>query len=150
MLAAPVSGSMYPALAERFAALSLATPQQTTRVLNQQELWQHLDHDVALLQELTALFVHHYPLYLHTIRHAIRQHDSAALVMGALTVKGMVGNLRAIEALQVVSYLEELGQQGEFRQAARTALLLDRTLARLAQALGRLCHPVEGREDCDA
>lgn len=151
MLVAPASCPVYPVIAERcearLAATHSSTPGQLDLVLNQQELWKHLDGDIALLRELTDLFVHNYPIYLQAIRQAIRQRQGAALVESALTMKGMVGNLGATEALQVATRLEELGQQGEFYQAAEAYLILDHTLMRLVKALSRLCRPADGRED---
>lgn len=142
MLAARTSRTVYPVMAEcfgqRIAASSSSTPVQIDMILNQQELWKHLDGDVVLLRELTVLFVDNYPAYLQAIRRALRQQDCAAVIAGALTIKGMVSNFGATEALEAAARLETLGHQGALPQAAETYLVLDHALERLDHALQEL------------
>lgn len=141
-LAASASHPVYPAIAELLgtpmAMTDSSTPVHIHMVLDVQRLWEHLGGDTNLLCELTDLFVRNYPLYLQAIRQALLQRNRVARLEGALTVKGMVSNFGATEALEAATQLETFGQQENLHQAAETYLTLDRTLRRLANALRRL------------
>lgn len=108
---------------------------QSEVVLDHTTLLQRLSGDLELLQELRDLFLTVYPQHLARLRKAILLRESTAFVQEIITLKGMLGNLGAIEACGIVQQLKTLGCEADLGRLLTAHEALQNALARFATAL---------------
>lgn len=107
-------------------------------VLNEAELRERLDNDMALLAELAAIFREDYPPLLIKIAAAIQRRDGPALQEAAHTLKGAVANFYAPKAVAAAGKLEYCGKVSDFSNAGEDYARLQRCIGQVQKALERL------------
>lgn len=113
----------------------LTAEQHEEQVINTAALFERLEGDLGLLQEVTHLFLATYPTLLAGIHETIMHCDSTELERLALTLKGMVSNLGATAAAAAALRLEVLSGQGNLEGAFAAYRVLVQALERFAYAL---------------
>ena len=108
---------------------------------NMEEALQHVGHDEDLLKEIIDAYYTEYPRLMSQIHTAMEQQDAKRLRMAAHTLKSAVGTLGAARAYDIARRLEQLGQLGEFEQAASVCRELEEVGTRLDRQLVRYCPP---------
>ena len=91
-----------------------------TPKLNLDELLVRVDGDRELLGELLSLFKQEFPKSFEDLKQAIAHDDIAEVAVLSHTLKGVLLNLAAAEAVDSVSRLEHLAHHGD-RTARKAA-----------------------------
>jgi HPt (histidine-containing phosphotransfer) domain-containing protein len=81
------------------------------------DLLDRLGGDVALAQELVALFDEDSPVLISEIQTAIQNTDAEALASSAHAFKGVCANISASQAREVAYALEMAGKTQQLQQA---------------------------------
>ncbi len=108
---------------------------RATATINRAALWEHVNHDKALLKLITDLFVAQYPQQLGELKAAILRGDGPMVEAHAHTLKGAVSNFTATAAVEATQQLELIGRQGDLALANQAYAILEKELARLKTAL---------------
>jgi CheY-like chemotaxis protein len=126
-IAAAVGGRRPPRVAaeERGAA----------RPFDEAEVWQRVQGDHEILQELVGLFLEEGPRLMCDIREALSLCDGPALTLAAHTLKGSAGVFAGHAAAEAARRLERIGRDGEWARAEEAWAVLQREIARLTPAL---------------
>ena len=105
-----------------------------------------LDGRHELFQEMVAFFFRDSPAVMAAIRSGLQDRSAAALDRHAHKLMGTLLYLGAEPALQAARRVEILGRLGgDLTGAAEAVGHLEREMARLAEALGRLLPPGRAR-----
>ncbi len=108
---------------------------RATATIDRAALWEHVNHDEALLKLITDLFVAQYPQQLREIKAAILRGDGPMVEVHAHALKGAVSNFTATAAVEATKQLELIGRQGDLARANQAYAILEKELARLKTAL---------------
>jgi two-component system, sensor histidine kinase and response regulator len=107
----------------------------------QEVLWgkdeavERLDGDEELFWELCEIFLEESPKLLQKLGQAIAESDAEAVMRAAHSLKGELGYLGAVEALQVSRALENMGHENNLSEAAAMFASLELHLAALHLAM---------------
>jgi two-component system, sensor histidine kinase and response regulator len=137
---------LYAAIEGRGASVaapaSSAPPQATAAIVeppyDSAVLDEHFGDDQALLTEVVGLFLEAYPAWEAEIRAAVDAGDASRLRAAAHTLKGAVSHFGAKSAHDAANRLEQMGREGQLREASTVYAQLDRALCRLQAALQQL------------
>jgi two-component system, sensor histidine kinase and response regulator len=108
-------------------------------ILDEQELFAHVDGDKQLLDELFELFREDYPVLLSRLHDAVRQRDWAGMREAAHAIKGSVANFAANTAVETAQKLEIMEIGDDTRQVEETVSRLENELQRLRRVLESMC-----------
>jgi PAS domain S-box-containing protein len=113
-------------------------------VLDLRPLRQRISDDDELLHELISLFQQDCLRMLEDVREAIEAGDADSVQRTAHQLKGSVSNFAAAEAVQAAQHLEDIGRDGDLRNARASFQVLQESLDRLRTALDQwlIAHPV--------
>jgi len=73
--------------------------------------------DVALLREITTIFIAEYPALIGEIQEAVASRNSKKLERAAHSLKGSVANFGAQAAIEASYRLEVMGRRGRLDEA---------------------------------
>jgi HPt (histidine-containing phosphotransfer) domain-containing protein len=104
-------------------------------VFDHEELMERVDHDWAFLDETVQLLHSDGRRLMAEIKSAAASADGAAVSRSAHTLKGMLGNFCAPEALNAARMVDAIGTKGDFAGAASAVAALELQLDRLIAAL---------------
>jgi HPt (histidine-containing phosphotransfer) domain-containing protein len=113
-------------------------------VLNVERMWRELDDDRELLADLLRQFRRDYPGQVAQLRDALAGRASDRVAYGAHRLAGMVGVFSAQASLGAAHHLEDLARAGDLNAAQAALATLEREIARLDQALGRVGRETGG------
>jgi two-component system sensor histidine kinase/response regulator len=127
---------MAEATSLRKTAPSLATSKGTSdKVFDAALALELMGQDVGLMIELANLFCDEYPLLLANLKQAIALGESKAVEQIAHDVKGTTSNFGAGATAAVAKRLEDIGRQGDLREAEATYGALETAITQFAIAL---------------
>jgi two-component system, sensor histidine kinase and response regulator len=106
--------------------------------LDEEDLLERLDGDLALLSELTEVYREDYPLQLQLARQALSSGDEEGLKRAAHSLKGSLGNLAANNACGMAASLEELAGRKELKFAGAKLDQLEPELSHVYESLAAL------------
>ena len=109
-------------------------------ILDEDELFAHVDGDKELLDELIDLFQEDYPVLLSQLHDAIQQRDWATMRDAAHAIKGSVANFAANTAVETAQKLEKMEIGDDARHVEETASRLEKELQRLGRILESICR----------
>lgn len=112
----------------------------TTPIMDCAELLAAAGNDSAFVNELLALFLDVLPKTMDGIRCGIANRHSLNTRNAAHTLKGVSGNIRAMEVFGIAGELEKLGASGDLNGAEEAFLRLESAVARLTAALRSRNH----------
>jgi len=127
----------------RDADPGLETPEDPLPEFSKQTLLKAFEHDWNFFKEVVDMFVSDYPAMMATIREALKTKDGVTLQRTAHSLKGMLRNFQAEAGAQKVLELEEMGQQGEYKDADQVYEVLAAELAGLEKILLDLVEEVQ-------
>jgi len=104
-------------------------------VFDPRPLLHRLSEDVALCRELINLFQMDAPRLLQTIRAAVETGDAESVERTTHLLKGCASNFAAAEVVRAAQQLEDLGRQGDLREAGDAYRVLEQSLQRFHTAL---------------
>jgi len=96
---------------------------------------ERLGGDEELFWELCEIFLQESPKLLHKLGKAIAESDADAVMRAAHSLKGELGYLGAVEALQASAALECMGHEKNLSEAAGVFASLEQHLADLCRAM---------------
>ena len=99
------------------------------------EAVERLGGDEELFWELCEIFLQESPKLLHKLGKAIAESDADAVMRAAHSLKGELGYLGAVEALQASAALECMGHEKNLSAAATVFASLEQHLADLCRAM---------------
>ena len=99
------------------------------------ELMTRLDNDVALLQEIVAMFLEQSAVLLNDIKTAILQGDMKKLQFSAHTLKGSASTFCASLTCDAAQTLEDLGMSGDLAHVDAALAQLEAALLQMTQRL---------------
>ncbi|MGH9552828.1 MAG: Hpt domain-containing protein, partial [Terriglobales bacterium] len=99
------------------------------------EAVERLGGDEELFRELCEIFLQESPKLLQKLGQAIGESDAEAVMRAAHTLKGELGYLGAVEALQAARALENMGHEKNLSEAAAMFASLRLHLAALHLAM---------------
>lgn len=108
---------------------------------SQEVLWgkdqavERLGGDEELFRELCEIFLQESPKLLQKLGQAIAESDAEAVMRAAHSLKGELGYLGAVEALQAARALEDMGHDKKLAEAAAMFASLELHLAALHRAM---------------
>ena len=115
---------------------------EMTQVLNREELFDRMDNDEELIQDLIELFLEDYPDLLKQIEDAIAEKNAADLKMAAHTLKGSVGNFCAPNAIEAAFEMEKRGVANDFSNIEVSMLQLKEHMVKVEDALKLLSREI--------
>ncbi len=121
------------------APAQLLAPDQ---VLDRAALLAWVEGDMALLEQLVQLFFQSYPPLLAEIRGALAQGDAQALERAVHKLKGTVSGFAAPAATAVAQRLEQMGREGDLKEAAEACAALETEIERLKPVLAGICQEI--------
>jgi PAS domain S-box-containing protein len=129
--------AMIPRLAEKPAG---ASPKQTPAVpvFDEARFLDRLDGDELLIAEIVGMFLEECPKLVRGVCDAVAQVDASALERAAHKLKGAAADIAAPQAVQAALCLEQMGRQGDLKDAAAAFETLEDAIARLTPALKKL------------
>jgi PAS domain S-box-containing protein len=98
-------------------------------------LLDQIDGDVALLIEVTELFLAQSATHLARIREAVASRDAETLTMAAHTLKGSAGSMMAGPLADAATRLEHIGLSQDFTGASEALVALEAEVARATEAM---------------
>jgi HPt (histidine-containing phosphotransfer) domain-containing protein len=98
-------------------------------------LWERVDGNVELLEELVGLFLDHSPRLLTQMEAALAQGDCRRAERAAHTLKGSLLNLCAITGAELALELEMAGQAEDRDRAQRILTVLHEECRRVRSEL---------------
>jgi HPt (histidine-containing phosphotransfer) domain-containing protein len=104
-------------------------------VFDREELMDRVDHDWEFLDETVQLLHSDGRRLMAEVKSAVASSNAAALSHSAHTLKGMLGNFCAREALETVRALEAMVKNDDLAQGAAAAAALELQFNRLIAAL---------------
>ncbi len=107
----------------------------TAPIMDWAKLSAAVDNDPAFVNELVALFLNVLPETMDGIRYGIADGHSRNTRNAAHTLKGVSGNIRAMEVFRIAGELEKLGASGDLTGADEAFLRLESAVTRLTAAL---------------
>ncbi len=99
------------------------------------EAVERLGGDEELFRELCEIFLQESPKLLQKLGKAIAESDADAVMRAAHSLKGELGYLGAVEALQASRALEDMGHEKNLSAAAAVFTSLERHLVDLHRAM---------------
>ncbi len=87
-------------------------------IINRKELSERLDGDIALLNELSEIFISDSVNLMSKIEETIKAGDFQSLGKAAHTIKGAVSNFSAQRAYESALALEKIGKNNQMDLAA--------------------------------
>ncbi|MGA9811659.1 MAG: Hpt domain-containing protein [Terriglobales bacterium] len=99
------------------------------------EAIKRLGGDEELFRELCEIFLQESPKLLQKLGEAIDKSDAEAVMRAAHSLKGELGYLGAVEALQAAQALEDMGHEKNLSEAADVCASLKMHLAALHLAM---------------
>jgi two-component system, sensor histidine kinase and response regulator len=108
--------------------------------VDEADLLERLDGDIALLSELTEVFREDYPAQLRVARKAVANGDLAGLKAVGHSLKGSLANLAANEASGMAAGIEHLSSRNELIVAGEKLDQLELEMNRVHEALAALCQ----------
>ena len=106
-------------------------------VMDVAAFWSRVEEDGTLAREIIKLFFIETPRILSELRRAVEVKDAAALKRAAHSMRGMIANFSAPQAVDTAAVLEEMGKSGDLARAGEAFTVLDRQLVHLRSALAR-------------
>lgn len=88
--------------------------------LDREAILARVEGDMALLKEVTDLFLEDAPRLMTAIKDSINRNDANTLERTAHTLKGSIGNFGAAEACEATFELERMGRKGDLALASVT------------------------------
>ena len=85
--------------------------------IDQQSLFDHVDGDQELLEELIEIFVDYYPGQLQILKAAIENGDCVAIRETAHQFKGALSNFYVKDAARLAKDIEEAGKNQQVAEA---------------------------------
>ena len=107
-------------------------------IFNRDATLDRVQGDIELLHDIVELFLDTSPGLLSKIRESIAHRDGKGLERAAHELKGAVGNFGARYALDCSLKLEQTGRSGDFSNAEKGYLQLEKEIGCLTQALAAL------------
>ena len=104
-------------------------------VFDHEELLERVDHDWEFLTETVQMLCGDGRRLMAEIRSAAASADAAAVSRSAHTLKGMIANFCAAEALDAARLVESIGRSGDLTTAPAAVAPLEVQLDRLIEAL---------------
>ncbi|MEI7684558.1 MAG: response regulator, partial [Planctomycetota bacterium] len=104
-------------------------------ILDRAQALDRLGGDEALFAEIVGLFFEDSPKLLDELRDAVASNDALALRRAAHTLKGSMGNIGAVAALESVDRLETIGMNGGCDGSAALLKQLSQQMEHLKLAL---------------
>ncbi len=98
-------------------------------------LRQRLNEDDDLVRELIVLFQEDCPRRLEEIRAAVEASDAASVERTTHLLKGSVSNFAASEVVRAAQHLEDMGREGNLREAHDAYRTLEGSLSGFRAAL---------------
>ncbi len=107
-------------------------------VIDPTAILERFDNDIALLREVSRLFLDDCPHRLREMRHAIEGGDCRAVAEATHSLRGSLGNFSARVAVEAATRLERLARDGNLSEADEACAVLEREVLRVEQALKAL------------
>jgi two-component system sensor histidine kinase/response regulator len=120
------------------AEIDPLTPEMAAPIFDLAGALAHVDGDMALLQEIAAMFRHDCPHLMSKIQAAISSNDSEALMRAAHSLKGGVGIFTTTAPFAAALRLEMMGYRGDLLHAPEAYVALEAEVSRLTDFLARL------------
>jgi len=117
-----------------------ATMRSPVGTVDEADLLERLDGDIALVSELTEVFREDYPAQLRVARKAVANRDLAGLKAVGHSLKGSLANLAANEASGMAAGIEHLSSRNELIVAGEKLDQLELEMNRVHEALAALCQ----------
>ncbi len=107
-------------------------------ILDRDHLFDNVDGDPELLEEIVSLFFESTSEILETIRAAVTQANSESLNSSAHQLKGALANVGAKAATEAANDLENMGRSGMLTGLERAMQSLETEMSRLEPELQEL------------
>jgi CheY-like chemotaxis protein/HPt (histidine-containing phosphotransfer) domain-containing protein len=104
-------------------------------VFDQGAIWDRVEGNTELLQEIIGLFFDEIPGLLSTIQKSVTDRNAKGVERAAHTVKGAVGTFGAKGAQDAALRLEVMGRDGDFTNIEEAYNKLEKEITRLGDAL---------------
>jgi HPt (histidine-containing phosphotransfer) domain-containing protein len=111
---------------------------EPVEVIDQASLMNRVGGKIELVRKINEIFLDKYPRQLSEIRSAIADGDTQKLSNVAHALKGTLGNLSAVVAMETAKSLEAMGSDGDLSRAEETCTALEAQIEQFNQALSRL------------
>lgn len=107
-------------------------------MIEKENLLEHFDGDMELIQELTQIFEESYPEVLRNLNEAIKSENFSDVELHAHTLKGMISNFFAEEAKDIAFELEKMGRDKSITNATALAADLEQKVSSLLVELKKI------------
>lgn len=119
----------------------------STRVgLDLPKLWDRVDGDLGLLEELVDLFIEETPRSLAAVRDAIARNDPEGLYRASHTLKGAVSNFFAADACEAARKLELICSEHNLVGAQEAFTILRQSIHELQESLASFIREKDGEK----
>jgi two-component system, sensor histidine kinase and response regulator len=108
-------------------------------VVNEAELLERVDGDLALLRELTEIFSKSYPAQLSLLHQALAEKNAEKVNRVGHELRGALANLAAAGPCGTAATMEEMASAHDFSRAASALDQLEQELGSVLLALEALC-----------
>jgi HPt (histidine-containing phosphotransfer) domain-containing protein len=107
-------------------------------VFDEARFLDRLDGDELLISEIVGMFLEECPKLMRNVCQAVAQVDAPALERAAHKLKGSVADMAAPQAVKAAQSLEQMGRQGDLKDAGAALESLESAIAQLTPALQKL------------
>lgn len=107
-------------------------------LINEAKLLEHFENDKSLIHELSVIFDSSYPVSLTGLKKAVSQMNYEGIELHAHTLKGMVANFFAEEAIQTALNLELIGREKKEQSMHDLVHKLEKDLPQIVDELKRI------------
>ena len=124
------------------AALQKEVMLTSMKIWDREETFSRAEGDTSLIQEVTTLFLRDLDTLLPEIEKAVSAGDAKALEQAAHRLKGSASFFEAHEVVESAQSLENRGEAGDLREAAKEFSDLKARAERLRGALSSLLEEI--------
>jgi CheY-like chemotaxis protein len=107
-------------------------------VFDQARFMDRLEGDEMLITEIVGMFLEECPKLMHSVCQAVTQDDASALERAAHKLKGSVADMAASQAVKAAQCLEQMGRQGDLKDAGAALQTLESAIDHLTPELRKL------------
>jgi CheY-like chemotaxis protein len=107
-------------------------------VFDQARFMDRLEGDEMLITEIVGMFLEECPKLMRSVCQAVTQVDAPALERAAHKLKGSVADMAAPQAVKAAQCLEQMGRQGDLKDAEAALQTLESAIDQLTPELRKL------------